>query len=76
MLQRAGYRCECGCNKVGKWELHHIVRLEDGGDPWSPENVMVLTRACHLEVTRKENEQRINPDRLAWINFVRELTNP
>ena len=72
MLRRAGYRCEC-CGKAGRLELHHIERLEDGGAAWDPENCQILTRACHLEVTRKENEQRnpTPPEVKAWQHFIK-----
>ena len=72
MLERAKFRCEC-CGKAGKLELHHIRRLEDGGDPWDPKNCQILTRDCHLAVTRKENEQRnpIPPEVQAWNDFIK-----
>ena len=72
MMERARYRCEC-CGKAGKLELHHIHRLEDGGDPWAPANCQILTRECHLAVTRTENEQK-NPKPAgfqAWQNFIK-----
>ena len=73
MLERAGYRCECGCNRVGKFELHHIKPIADGGAAWDPANIQVLTRACHFEVTRRENEARNpNPPGFhAWQDFIK-----
>ena len=71
MLQRDKFRCEC-CGKAGRLELHHIERLEDGGDPWDPANVKILTRDCHIKLTTRENRERnpIPPDVQAWHDFI------
>lgn len=67
MLKRAKYRCEC-CGLSGKLELHHPHKLEDGGDPWDPENIRVLRRECHL----KEHRGPLAPEIQAWSDFVRD----
>ena len=70
-LQRAGHRSELS-GKAGRLEVHHRVRLEDGGDPYSLDNLMVLTRAEHIELHR---DDRSTPGRAAWRSFVAEIAN-
>ena len=54
-LRRAGFRSE-KTGLSGRLEVHHRVKLEDGGDPYSLENLMVLTRAEHIELHRREHD--------------------
>ena len=56
--------------KAGRLEVHHRVRLEDGGDPYSLDNLMVLTRAEHIEIHRGDRE---TPGRAQWRALIREL---
>ena len=65
VLERAGYRCEA-CGKIGaRWEIHHKVKLRDGGSN-DLENLECLCRDCHFaqHVTKK-----VNP----WARLVLEL---
>ena len=55
---------------AGRLEVHHRVRLEDGGEPYDLDNVMVLTRGEHVELHRREHEV---PGEADWRRFVGEL---
>lgn len=49
-LERAGYRSELS-GMAGKLEVHHKIPLDEGGDPYAMGNLMVLTRAEHIDLT-------------------------
>ena len=42
----------------GKLEVHHIVRVSDGGDD-SPQNLMALCHDCHVAVHRELFQKKI-----------------
>ena len=75
-LARAGHRSELS-GLAGRLEVHHRVRLEDGGDPYDPSNLIVLTRAEHIELHRREHEV---PGQAEWREFMctllRESASP
>ena len=51
VIRRAGYRCsECGGRH--NLEVHHKVRLADGGDPFDDTNLVCVCRDCHLDKHR------------------------
>ena len=68
-LRRAGFRSELSGLR-GRLEVHHRVRLEDGGDPYALDNLMVLTRAEHIAIHR---DDRATPGRAEWRALVAEL---
>lgn len=70
-LARAGYRSELS-GKASALEVHHKVPLERGGDPYSLDNLQVLTREEHIEFHRAE---RSDPAREAWRELVAEIAN-
>lgn len=70
-LARAEYRSELS-GKASALEVHHRVKLEDGGDPYSLDNLMVLTREEHIELHRAE---RSDPARDAWRELIAEIAN-
>ena len=37
-------------------EVHHRVGLDQGGEPYCQDNLMVLTRQEHIELHRREDE--------------------
>lgn len=39
-------------------DLHHIVPISDGGDPYDEDNLVALCNDCHLEVHREINDQK------------------
>ena len=70
-LARAGHRSELS-GLASVLEVHHRVKLEDGGDPYDLDNLQVLTRGEHIELHRAE---RSDPAREAWREFVAEIAN-
>ncbi|MDE0387830.1 MAG: HNH endonuclease signature motif containing protein [Rhodospirillales bacterium] len=68
-LERAGWRSELSGLR-GRLEVHHRVKLEDGGAPYDLDNLIVLTRDEHIRLHRDEN---MTPEQLAWDDAVREL---
>jgi 5-methylcytosine-specific restriction protein A len=47
--------CQCDdpdCTEIAT-DVHHIVDMEDGGDPWSMTNLQALTAVCHSRITNK-----------------------
>ena len=70
-LRRAGYRSEIS-GLAGKLECHHRVPLHRGGDPYSLDNILVCTRAEHIEIHRTEHDI---PGRAAWRALVAEIAN-
>ena len=70
VLERDGYRCRA-CGRASRLEVDHIVPLQWGGDPYDLDNLQALCAfPCHREKTISEN---LNPDRLTWNDYVREL---
>lgn len=41
-----GTLCACGCGRPAQ-EIHHILEISKGGDPYDPRNRVPLTKACH-----------------------------
>ena len=74
VLDRDGWRCQ-QCGRAGKVEVDHIEALEDGGDPWAPDNLQTLCRGCHISKTDAENQARrpARPEVEAWRHLVDEL---
>lgn len=68
-LKRAGYRSERS-GMTGRLEVHHKVRLEDGGDPYDLDNLEVLTRTEHMQEHRRDN---MVPGRGEWLDFLEEF---
>lgn len=68
-LRRAGYRSELSGLR-GRLEVHHRVKLEDGGDAYDLDNLMVLTRQEHIDLHRGDRE---TPGRAEWRKYVDEL---
>ena len=74
VLKRDGFRCvECG--RAGKLEVDHIVPMqrEPGQDPYDPNGLQALCRACHIEKTARENRRPLTPAELAWRSLVADL---
>ena len=51
-LDAAGWRCS-RCGRAGKLEVHHATPLDDGGEPYAPENLEVLCKPCHFDAHRR-----------------------
>ncbi|MCY4633241.1 MAG: HNH endonuclease [Acidobacteria bacterium] len=65
-LDRDGWRCT-RCESPADLEMHHIKALDDGGDPWSLDNVAMQCRDCHIDSHRTVND----PERAAWLALLR-----
>ena len=74
VVERDGYRCVM-CDKAGRLECDHITPLqrEPDQDPYDPNGLQALCRACHIEKTRRENRRPLKPAELAWRELVAEL---
>ena len=71
-LERDRWRC-VRCGKAGRLECGHISPLDRGGDPWSPENLQSLCRACHIAKTARENRRALTPGEVTWRELVEKL---
>ena len=64
VLDRDGWRCaECG--RPGRLEVHHRVRLVDGGAPYDPRNLRPLCRPCHFATHAAPT-----PERAEWAVYL------
>ncbi len=54
MRKSARYCQSCGASGK-RLVVDHIVELRDGGDPWSPGNLVCICWSCH---TAKTNERK------------------
>ena len=75
VFERDGYRCTL-CGKAGRLECDHITRLErePEQDPYDPNGLQTLCRACHVEKTARENRRALTPAEVAWRSLVQEMT--
>ena len=74
VLARDQWRCvECG--KAGRLECDHVTPLQrdPGQDPYDPNSLQTLCRACHIEKTRVENRRPPTPTEAAWRRLVAEM---
>ena len=67
-LLRSGYRSELS-GKAGRLEVHHRVHLENGGDPYGLDNLLVVTKLEHRELHRGKEI----PGQRAWREFLDNL---
>lgn len=72
-LRRAGYRSELS-GLAGKLEVDHVVPLHRGGDPYSLDNLQVLTRVEHIRKTAAEN-RKPDRERDAWRALVADIAS-
>ena len=71
VFERDSWRCvECG--KGARLECDHVTPMqrEPGQDPYDPNGLQTLCRACHIEKTARENRRPLTPDELAWRALV------
>lgn len=43
--------CASGCGALAT-DVHHLVDISAGGNPWDPTNLQPLCHACHSKITR------------------------
>ena len=74
VFERDGYRCVL-CGKAGRLECDHIILLQrpPGQDPFDPNGLQALCRACHISKTRQENRREPTPAEAAWRDLVAEM---
>lgn len=65
-LDRAGFKSELS-GRRGRLEVHHRVRLEDGGEPYALDNLQVLTRDEHI---RLHETDHLSDEQLAWRRML------
>ena len=68
-LERDAWTCQT-CGKFGN-ECHHIQPLDHGGKPYALDNLTILCRGCHIQLTREQNT-RPDPGRDGWRALVSE----
>lgn len=80
VFNRDGWRCVF-CGKAGRLECDHVTPLErePGQDPYDPNGLQTLCRACHMAKTRNENRRRyretafVPPEVERWRTLVNDL---
>ena len=73
VLRRDGWLCQCG--EAGPHygnEVDHILPLHEGGAAYDLDNLRVLNRRCHIEITRAQNS-RPDTGRSEWRDYVAAL---
>ena len=70
--ERDGWRCRApGCAKAGALEAHHIVAIEDGGEPYDLDNILSYCRGCHIAHHRRQRQQ-IDAATEKWQKLIAE----
>ena len=69
LIQAANYLCqECGKAVPDSYfEIHHIQPINDGGEIWDTDNLIVICKTCHR---REHYHRQERPDKQAWNNFL------
>ena len=75
VFDRDGYRCR-SCGLAGRLECDHITPMqrEPGQNPYDPNGLQTLCRACHIEKTARENRRELTPAEAAWRELIVELS--
>lgn len=77
ILIRDGWTCQGLCKELGRTsaggEIHHIVPIRDGGEPFDPNNLRLLCRGCHRQ-SHQQLRQTEPPAITAWRKFVENLS--
>ena len=74
VFERDDWRC-VRCGRAGRLECDHVTPLErePGQDPYDPNGLQTLCRACHLAKTTTENRRPFTPAEAAWRELVEEI---
>ena len=72
-LRACNWTCEV-CGRAGGWlEIHHKIRLADGGAAFPPlDGLEAVCRACHLEAHRNDRAAPV-PGADAWQAEVKRI---
>ena len=65
-LNAANWRCS-KCQAYGN-EVHHVKPLHLGGAPYDHDNLQVLCRTHHIDLSRKPRD----PAREAWATYIHQ----
>ena len=68
-LDRDGWRCR-DCGRAAPLEVHHLVRLADGGAPFALANLKSVCKPCHYG----EHSPPVPADVLAWRELIADGT--
>ena len=68
VLRAAGWRC-ARCKSFAD-EVHHRIKLADGGEPFDRDNLQAICRRCHLDEHLPPAERRA---RREWGALVRRV---
>ena len=74
VLERDGCRCT-QCGRPGRLEVHHIIRVADGGAPFDPDNLRTVCVPCHLRIHGGRGRSlrsagQTDPERIAWRRWL------
>ena len=74
VFERDRFRCT-SCGKAGRLECDHVTPLqrEPSQNPYDPNGLQTLCRACHIEKTRRESRREPTPAEAAWRALVASL---
>ena len=77
ILIRDGWTCQGRCKELGRTsagsEVHHLLPIREGGEPFDPDNLRLLCRDCHrLEHHKRRPTEP--PAITAWREFVENLS--
>ena len=71
--ERDGWRCRAPvCGKAGALEAHHIIAIEDGGEPYDlGQRSLSHCRGCHIDHHRRQCQQ-IDAATELWQQLIAE----
>ena len=64
-LDRDSWRCT-RCESPADLEMHHVIALDRGGDPYALDNVAMLCASCHIDAHRTVPD----PERAKWMALL------
>ena len=65
-LDRDNWRCT-RCESPLDLEMHHLIPLDEGGDPYALDNVAMQCSDCHIDSHRVIAD----PERAKWLDLLR-----
>ena len=64
VLNRDDYQCQ-RCGGVVDLEVHHVIPVAQGGEPYGLDNLLTVCAECHLS-------KHLDPERRAWRRLLRK----
>ena len=68
---RDGWQC-LRCGRKNGLQVHHRIKLAEGGLPFAPQNLETTCRACHYAEHRNDYK---SPETLAWAAYLEDLAS-